>query len=1046
MNIELINLKDSIINNDSISFENKEKLISYIELYLYKRIRVFTSDDYSKLDYILKDINYEFEDFDKLLYTAFKIRNSIGSKNKVKYTTVPTTDYVLAVYKIFKELNMDLKLYDKDDGVANVAIARTVLAILNGMEDVNKVSFLDAAKDIYEMYCSPNDINKSMCTILKLLNRVKKGFYELNGEYDLDIYNDEFYSMFEYMSNVDLLNISDLIKEYYPIFEKELFSLIKNVVSNSSIDDISTEYVMGYLNNIISKRKMMEVQRETILNEVELIDVEVENNVEQAFANLLNSIENNSNINVSVKNAVLNNVKDVFERYRKEQFLFVNNELDSFFNNCSNYVNDLIIPAGIKDSEINQLITILVNNCKNFFVEYDSKKFKEIVNYILENTDISIEQLKLVGDNCSSFFKDADVSKLSVINTSLKEFKNYVSKNYKDSDFVTDIFEHVLINNPELMVNSDKLGEVIAFLKGEISLTEYGYQYSNFCIRKDFLSHNFFKKMKEDNYRILFEGSIGKFINNLNYLNEKCESFGIDFTNFNFNDSLVYSLLNNDFYNEGTNSLTNIVSLFDIRDLKNLIELNPDLFRISSEQLEMLASKCLLNENEDYNFYDLLASELYFYDYNSFADKTNEDIVNGDIKFISLGINRNKEFDVTDILTSHLFKSSDSDFLFQQYEDRIKTKETLEELLVNLEDTSISNPMDLYRIIQVVKELYDSIYSKVPNISFKNKVIDVLSAKKEKCEYDISDLFDEVEEKKNRIKSYDIEMNDNDFVISELKDLMSKVKSKITKAELEKTLVKFRNEKARVDQKHDEIIESIRQIESSIQLMEKQVEKLNYFLSVVDMDNVILIEEKKSDVSKTFTIKDLNSLSYDSSERNEKILEAALNGKNLIIFADQVDLNEIPNDKNFVDKIYKFLGDGEFSISSPQFMKINSLNKEFVEKFTDHRSEIFSRRESRTPVRVYFIPVHNKYFDCYYVVGVNYKDHNHIDGGCSTDEVYNRRLKEVKVLEETISRLGESDINRLNNWIRTYKEIYNNQMEPIIAKIEILEKKRNNKK
>lgn len=65
------------------------------------------------------------------------------------------------------------------------------------------------------------------------------------------------------------------------------------------------------------------------------------------------------------------------------------------------------------------------------------------------------------------------------------------------------------------------------------------------------------------------------------------------------------------------------------------------------------------------------------------------------------------------------------------------------------------------------------------------------------------------------------------------------------------------------------------------------------------------------------------------------------------------DNESLENDRNFIDKVNKFLGDNEFSIKSVQFMKTNSFNKDFVEKLSDHRACIWSRRESRTPVRVF---------------------------------------------------------------------------------------------
>ena len=124
-------------------------------------------------------------------------------------------------------------------------------------------------------------------------------------------------------------------------------------------------------------------------------------------------------------------------------------------------------------------------------------------------------------------------------------------------------------------------------------------------------------------------------------------------------------------------------------------------------------------------------------------------------------------------------------------------------------------------------------------------------------------------------------------------------------------------------------------------------------------------------------------------------------------------------------------------------MKTNSFNKDFVEKLSDHRACIWSRRESRTPVRVYFIPIHTKYFTAYYVVHVNFKDHAHLDGGCSTDAVYNRRVMEANNYEAIINGLSAEELTR---FIRETKEDYEIAMKPIVSKVESYNKKRNNKK
>jgi hypothetical protein len=147
------------------------------------------------------------------------------------------------------------------------------------------------------------------------------------------------------------------------------------------------------------------------------------------------------------------------------------------------------------------------------------------------------------------------------------------------------------------------------FFKGEVSLNEYGYVGSEFRLDKDFLGHKFYKRIVEDNYNLLFEGNLGMMANNLKVLDELCASCEINFRDLSINEDMIYTLLNNDLYKVGTNSLFYLKSMFNSDELKILLENNPDLLMVSSSDIEYMMKRSLLNETHDYNFYDLFISE-----------------------------------------------------------------------------------------------------------------------------------------------------------------------------------------------------------------------------------------------------------------------------------------------------------------------------------------------------------------------------------------------------------------------------------------------------
>lgn len=1039
---EFRNFMQRIEYDDSIEERRKRRLLDYLKGNLFSNVRVFAFEEYLIIENILKDFEYDVYLFKKLLETTYKVRNVIGSKNNDN-KVVPRSEYLYAVHTIFKELNMDLYGYDNNYALANIALARTAFKMVYDQGVLNnEISIIDLTKEIYNRYCSGYNVNRSVCTIFKYLHRIEKGFNELEEKYKNVLTSEEFYSMFEYFRELDDLHFSDIIKEYYPIFENELFVLIKNAVSNVTDEKITTDYVMKYLANIVTRREQFNAKKESVIREVEKIDVVTESNVVLSFSKLIETINNNNNIQVGVSKDIISNIKNIYESRANVQREFLSNEFDNFFANCTSYINDLVIPSTSSKSGIDELIGLMVKNCKDFFIEYDSKKFKEIVDYILENTEISVQDLKVVGEKCAEFFKEADINKLKIINNSLKEFKEYVSKNFKETDFIDNIFETILVNNPDLLLKDNKLPELLKFLKGDCSLKEYGYKYPDFRINKNFLTYKFFDKIKENNYKFLMESSLPRLMHNLNYLDEKCGMCDINFANFNFDEDMIYTLLSQDLYSTGSNVLMKIKDLFDEKDFKRIMELNSELFMITSSDLEVIIKRCLLNENSDYNFYDLLSCELYYYRSKDYRNLDEGQLMKRDFRYINLDINNSRLFDAEDIVTDGYILYENLESVMNKYNERQEKVRRLNTLLVELEKENNIDAFGLNRVVEEIFELYLEVYGNVPYATYKNRVIDVIASKKEKCEYELSDISEELDLKKETASVYEIEKRDSDYTIEQIKLLINSIDSEAVKKDLDRFLTNFKAERqVKSDKKKNSTIETIKEIELKVQLLDRQVENLNYLNSIMNRSELKDNIEESFISLKTFTINQLDSyVNEDNRNDEEKIMEL-LEGKNLILFSEGIDLSEIPNDRNFIEKVHKFLGDTDFSILSPSFMK--NASGENVEKFIDQRDGILSRRESRTPVRVYFIPVKNKYFNCYYVIFVNYKDHGHYDGGCSNDDVYNRRMREVKAFERL---LDELNYDELINFIEESKEKYDVVMKPIVDKIETNDKKRKGKK
>ena len=171
---EFRNFMQRIECDDSIDEISKRRLLDYLRGNLFSNVRVFTFEEYGIVEKILKDFDYDVYLFEKLLETTYRIRNVIGSKNNDN-KVVPRVDYLFAIHTIFKELNMDLYGYDNRYNLANTALARTAFKIVydDGILN-NEISIIDLTKEIYNRYCVGYNINKSVCTIFKYLNRIEK--------------------------------------------------------------------------------------------------------------------------------------------------------------------------------------------------------------------------------------------------------------------------------------------------------------------------------------------------------------------------------------------------------------------------------------------------------------------------------------------------------------------------------------------------------------------------------------------------------------------------------------------------------------------------------------------------------------------------------------------------------------------------------------------------------------------------------------------------------------------------------------------------------
>lgn len=1030
-------LLSNIAEYEFLDKSTKERLIKYLDDNLFNRVYFYENNDFILFESLLKDYDYNPELLESMLNASKKIVNVTARKQ-----LLPRLNLLVVFSDIFKRLDIDFNNYELDDELINTTLSKLSYRINVFKEERlnNEVSIIDFTNEIYNKYYSGQDINASKCKIIRILDSVNEGIKDLTDGRRKIFQTEEFLSLFECGVDLSLLDLKSIIKEFYPTFNNEIFLVIKRIAENS--DYVDNNIVLSSLHRLQSKNEFGSQKKNETLNEVKNIDIDTSEKIKSVFSNLIENIRKNRYISDEIKNNILNNIDIIFDRYKDKQNEYLGQELNNVINNFTYFINNLIVPSAGRKTGIDSLVNECLNKCKDFFIEYDGKKFKEIVDYLLDNTSLTLEDLMTISDKCIKLFKEADIKKLKVINDMLKEFKEYANK-FGEDLIEEDIFENIIINNPELLIKENNIKDIIKFLKGEISLKQYGYKSANIKLDKDLLGYKFFKKLKEENYEVLFNSSIERLISNLNYIEESCPICNINFRDLKINEDMIYMLLKNDFASNNNHQFFSLTSVFSSKDIKLLIENNPQIIKINEHHLDLIIEKCILNENEDYDFYDLLSSELFYYDSGSYDAKSDEEILNSNFKYINLNLEKVLEFDVSSILTSGLL-SDDSviDKIWDLYHKRNNQKEKLQQMLDQIEEEIPF--MMFYVKVKEIFELYEILYSKVPNVTIKNRINDLISIKIDLYNYQKIDNENSIDTQKELLSIHEGEKLDGSVVKRELEKLLKTINSDVIRSDIRNFLNLTTARIGKSSKREQEISERIESIQEKINELSSKVELLEGLLHFSDDQNFCAALSEFNG-GKYFTIEGLSQIEDEEKER-AYIFEKLFEDNNLIVISNEAktDLEDIPNDREIFDKVHKFLGKTQFSIHCKAFMEDKKNNADFVEKLKEPRNEIWARREGRTPVRVYFIPIHTKYFTCYYVTGVKYKDHNHLYGGCPSDEGYRRKVREAKALERKIAALENFD--DIIDFIDKAREEYGEAMGPIVAKIDALSRKKTNTK
>ncbi len=1020
MSFYIRNLLDRISSNFDLPVGDRDSINKYLYDNLKNNVYIYDDSDLDMLYDFMESINFDIKYLDRLFEISYVIKNSINLKNDNK-PMLPKVFYVIEISKFFNSLNLDIYDYPSNDIMLNMTMCRAIYEIIGNRNTLNnEISIVDFANNIYNEFYSHLDKTYSIYKIIKISNMINRAINDLEINDEKIFLSDDIKYLFSMNASVENLYLYDMFKKYYSKFGTKLFCLIKNYEDEYGANEVNSANLMNYLDNKYLEMEKANIEKKNILTNLKKIDFNTNKKINEIFIDLYEKVNLNKNIEDSVKESLINGLNYIQSEYSGKQQEFIDKRLNEFLSNYLYYVNDIIIPNFNKKDNLNELIANIINECKEFFVVQDGKKFKEMIDFFSNETNITVDTMKSEIKSSIEILKKGDIEKLKTINICLIDFTSFVKEKNKEDKLELDLLKEIFKNDPKLLTSNNDIKRVTEFLKGDLDLKDYGYK-SSFKIGKDILSYDYLKNLLVNNKEILFNTSIDKIIDNLNNLENVCSLYGINFRKLRFNEDVLDLLINEKVLNSLNNNLKKLEDILNKEDIKKLVEKNPYILCIDDKSLNVIVQRCLLNKNTQYDFYSLLFSELYYYN-EDFKKMSTQSKLEREFKYINLDIKTTVHFDAELILASDLIETKKADAIHSAYIKREKDIKTLDELVDSLSEND--NVDDILLDVDVINKLYFKLYDKVGNPKIIEKARNILSAKLEEYKTQKKETNEKIKEYSNRMKRENGKNEDLSYSIEGIRNLIEVINDEELKKELstyvKKTLSVKLKESINLQNELDEKISKSFKI---IKELEKKEESLNNIFEYNEDDLNYLDGEEYID-KKYFTIDDLNS-------KKEEVEEKFEIKDNVIVYANGVTLDDVPNDNNFIDKFYKFLVDPNTSLLSKKFMDDNSTKDIYVEKYKDHRNKIWSRRESRTPVRVYFMPIHTKYFTCYYVIGVNYKDDVHLDGGCSTDTVYTQRIKETKELEKYINSLSEEEAIE---FVKKSIENHEKMVKPIVDK------------
>ncbi len=1027
MSFFIRNLLDRISSNFDLPVGDRDSINKYLYDNLKNNVYIYDDSDLDMLYDFLETINFDIKYLDRLFEISYVIKNSINLKNDNK-PMLPKVFYVVEINKFFNSLNLNIYDYPDKDVMLNITMCRAIYEIIGNRNTLNnEISIVDFANNIYNEFYGHLDKTYSIYKIIKISNMINRAINDLGINDEKIFLSDDIKYLFSMNASVENLYLYDMFKKYYPKFGTKLFYLIKSYEDEYGDSEVNNENLINYLNNKCLEMEKVDTEKKNILVNLKKIDFNTDKKINEIFIDLYEKVNSNKNIENSVKDSLIKGLNYIQSEYNGKQQEFIDKRLNEFLNNYLYYVNDIIIPNFNKKDNLNELISNMINECKEFFAIQDGKKFKEMIDFFSNETNITVDTMKREIKSSLEILKKGDIEKLKAINVCLIDFSKFVKEKNKEDKLEIDLLKEIFENDPKLLTGNNDIKRVIEFLKGDLDLKDYGYRCS-FKIGKNILSYDYFKNLLVNNKEILFNTSIDKIIANLNNLENVCSLYGINFRKLRFNEDVLDLLINEKVLNSLNDNLKKLEDILNKEDIKKLVEKNPYILCIDDKSLNIIVQRCLLNKNDQYDFYSLLFSELYYYN-EDFKKMSIQSKLEKEFKYINLDIRTTVPFDAELILASDLIESKKADAIHLAYLKREKDIKTLDELVDSLAENDDVD--DILLDIDVIDKLYFKLYDKVGNPKIIEKARNILNSKLEEYKEQKKKTNEKIKRYSDKMKRENSKNVDLAHSIEGIRNIIEEINDAGLKNELntyvKKTLSVKLKESINLQNELDEKISKSFKI---IKELDKKMESLNDAFEYNE-DELNGLENEKYIDKKYFTIDDLNS-------KKETIDEKFEITDNVIVYANGVTLEDIPNDNNFIDKFYKFLVNPSTSLLSKKFMDDNSTKDIYVEKYRDNRNKIWSRRESRTPVRVYFMPIHTKYFTCYYVIGVNYKDDVHLDGGCSTDAVYAQRIKETKELEKYINSLNEEEAIE---FVKKSIENHEKMVKPIVDKYNLNRKK-----